>query len=232
MANWSSGQNTQPYTPTTVYSKEYQRVETLLTNNVGPTCETTLGNPKLGWKDEKETGKVVKWSNFTNTVHIVEVTSWFLIVHQIKQTIQLDSEVVKWSRHAAINSANKSITQSSQTIHPEHIFVVHNVRNRHKMFYSLVETGWFHIFVLYQEHFTIEWLAIARIGQRMQPSVVDFLQKPSTTVIWGFLEKFRQQLSEDSCKLRNHPRAIKRQILKLKCSCFIFHYLTDSWKSK
>ena len=48
MANWSSGQNTQPYTPTTVYSKEYQRVETLLTNNVGPTCETTLGNPKLG----------------------------------------------------------------------------------------------------------------------------------------------------------------------------------------
>ena len=138
--------------------------------------------------------------------------------------------MVKWSRHAAINSTNESITQCSQTIHPEHICVVHNVRNRHKMFYSFVVTGWLRTYVLNQEHFTIQWLAIARIGQRMQPSVVDFLQKPSTTVIWGFLEKFRQQLSEDSCKLRNHPRAIKRQILKLTFTCFIFHYLTDSLK--
>ena len=101
MANWSSGQNTQPYTPTTVYSKEYQRVETLLTNNVGPTCETTLGNPKLGWKDEKETGKVVKWAQ--------------QVVKALNQI-----EVLKWLKHAAINSANKSITQYSQTIHPEH----------------------------------------------------------------------------------------------------------------
>ena len=136
--------------------------------------------------------------------------------------------MVKWLRHAAINSANKSITHCSKRF-TQNIYI-HNGRNRHKMFYSFVVTRWLRTYVLNQEHFTIQWLAIARIGQRMQPSVVDFLQKPSTTVIWGFLEKFRQQLSEDSCKLWNHPRAIKRQILKLKFSCFIFHYLTDSWK--
>ena len=135
--------------------------------------------------------------------------------------------MVKWLRHAAINSANKSITHCSKRF-TKNIYI-HNGRNRHKMFYSLVETGWVRI--------------NCTKSRTLYNRVIGDCKKWSVNATIRYVaiscKSLRQQLSEVSWKsfdnsylriLRNHPRALKRQILILKFTCLIFHYLTDSLK--